>query len=602
MGTSKVMPLDEAIHRWVEPGMHLHFSSAPSRANAAIRAVCRRFRGTDPRFTLSSTGFHSTAHLLGRLRLGARYISCFFGDNFPTPRANLLYGRLLNEGVDLEHWSLLSYVTALRAGALGHPYGVTRSILGSSMEDDLVKRRRFAVTNDPLDPTRRLGLVVAMRPDLTFVHVPAADTRGRAVAPLPLGEGPWGALAAARGVIITAERIVTEDVTARAPEAIVLPPHRVLAVCAAPFGAHPQPLFAPRGLDLPSYGDDFDAYELLREVGLDDQVHTGLVDDVLLGGDDVYARYFDLAVRAPFLAPVPASPPAQSERPPSQADQMAILAARRIAKIVRAGGHRAILAGVGRAFFAARLAKLLLERGGVDVDVHVETGMYGIECGPASGSFLLGFNVITNARRLTSIEDVLGAVACGADNRCVGVIGAAEVDARGNLNSTLLADGSLLVGSGGANDIASAADDVVVLTSCDRHRLVRDVPYITSPGWNVRYVVTEQGVLCRDTNEAVWRIEDVLDAAPARRASTSVSATATAPSLNTVDATVSPPSSDRWPELRGARSKRRIWATPAGDTPDARIRRICPWPLSPVAASRASPLTPEERVLLNSLK
>jgi hypothetical protein len=518
---------------------------------------------------------------------------------------------------------------------------VTTSILGSSLEHDLVKRGRFVVIADPLDPTRRIGLVAAMRPDLAFVHVPAADARGCAIAPLPHGEGPWGALAAVKGIVVTAERIVSEDVIARAPEAICLPPHRVLAICEAPFGAHPQSLFSPRELDLPAYGDDFDAYELLREVALDDRQHAGLVDDVLLGTEDVYARHFDLARRAPFLSPPPSDVADRPEQPPSQSDQLVILAARRIMKIVQTKGYRIILAGVGHAFFASRLAKLLLERKGVDVDVLVETGMYGIDCGPASGSFLLGFNVIANARRLSSIEDALGAITCGAGNGCIGVLGAAQVDARGNLNSTRLADGTLLVGSGGANDIASAADEVVVLASCDRNRLVNEIPYITSPGRRVYHVITEEGVLCRDVDGSFWRIEDVPEppayapAHPGASSGSSGRAGDAAPlSSRSDELLISPPSSRTpisappssrapisappssrtpmsvppasdplsWRDLRGMVPSRRRGFTVEGDEwLGARLRRVCPWPIARRQGSLAAPPTAEERALLDSL-
>src|SRR5947208_9373201 len=111
--------LEEAVASLVRPGMHLNFASMPSRPNAAIREIARQWRGRDPQFELSATGFHSAAHILGALRLGRRYIAAFFGDNYPIPRPNSLWGQVLAEGADIELWSLWSYVSALRAGALG---------------------------------------------------------------------------------------------------------------------------------------------------------------------------------------------------------------------------------------------------------------------------------------------------------------------------------------------------------------------------------------------------------------------------------------------------------------------------------------------------
>ncbi|UQA61215.1 CoA-transferase [Polyangium aurulentum] len=549
---TKALPLDEAVARFVEPGMHLHFASTPSRSNVAIRAICRRYRGQSPGFTLGTTGFHSTAHLLALLGLGARYVACFFGDNYPSPRPNPIYARELARGAEIEHWSLLSYVAALRAGALGHAYGVTNSLSGSTLGEDLARRGRFFEAPDPSNPERRIGLVAAMRPDVTFIHAAAGDAHGRVIAGAPFGEGFWGALAAKRGVVVTVERIVDESVTRNMPSAIALPPHRVLAVCPAPSGAHPQPLHTPPELDLPSYPDDFEAYSVFRDIAAGGR-GAELVERVLLASDDVYARHFSLPRDA---RPAREQRLAKLDAHCSDTERLVILAARRIARLVRARGYRVVLAGIGHAFFAARLAKLWLDREGIPLDLLVETGLLGFDCGPEAGPFLLGSDVMRLSRRLSSVEDALGAIVCGADNHCLAVLGAAQVDARGNINSTRLEDGSMLVGSGGANDIASSAAEIVVLTSCDPRRLVPSAHYVTSPGRRVRHVVTELGALCRDADDEspVWRVEDALELAE------------------------------------------------GGEPASAQIRRACPWTIADEPATRAAPPSEEERSLLASLK
>jgi len=235
------MPLAEAVKRFVEPCMHLHFASTPARSNAAVREVARAFRGARPRFTLSTTGFHSTAHLLGLLRLGQRYVACFFGDNYPAPRPNRLYADLEDEGAALEHWSLWTYVSALRAGALGHGWAVTTSLAGTSLGDGLARAGRFAEVPDPAAPVeRRLGLVAAMRPDVTFLHAAAADAEGNVLLSPPYAEGVWGALAARRGVVATVEGAPGTAAADTVRGAVHVPAHRVLAICVEPFGAHPS--------------------------------------------------------------------------------------------------------------------------------------------------------------------------------------------------------------------------------------------------------------------------------------------------------------------------------------------------------------------------
>ena len=86
-----------------------------------------------------------------------------------------------------------------------------------------------------------------------------------------------------------------------------------------------------------------------------------------------------------------------------------------------------------------------------------------------------------------------------------GCLGAAEVDRNGCLNSTELAGGRFLVGSGGANDVASRATACVVVTLARPERLPDTVAYVTSPGHRVVSVVTDKGVLRRTTGSCGWR-------------------------------------------------------------------------------------------------
>jgi len=95
----------------------------------------------------------------------------------------------------------------------------------------------------------------------------------------------------------------------------------------------------------------------------------------------------------------------------------------------------------------------------------------------------------------------------GSGTRTVGCLGAAEVDRSGCLNSTELAGGRFLVGSGGANDVASRATACVVVTLARPERLPETVAYVTSPGHRVVSVVTDKGVLRR--HDGTLRIEAV---------------------------------------------------------------------------------------------
>ena len=515
MDTTRIMPLELAVGRHVQPGDHLHFAATPSRSNAAIRELARGWRGEDPEFTLSMTGFHSTAHLLGLLRLGRRYLGCFFGDVYPAPRPNRLYSDLQREGAVFEHWSLLTMLAALRAGAQGHPYVVARCSAASDLAAELSDAGR--IQRIPAVEDEDLVLVSALRPDVTFVHAALGDRTGRVAMFAPYGEGPWGALAAKRGVIATVEEVVDPGRLDTIRGATLLPAHRVLAVCPAPWGAHPQPFYAPGAADAHRYRDDYGHYLWWRAAATEPAELDGFAELVLQAADGA-AGYLEFAGRDRLHALATdlrgdRTPPAPADLPAPATDEeiMVIRAARVIASRVRARGYRVILAGIGQSFEAARLARARLRDQGVEVHVMVEIGLYDVDHEPGGDAFLLGYDTIANAGRHTGIEDVLGTLACGADNRCLAVIGAAQIDATGAVNSTRLGDGTLLVGSGGAHDLAVAADEVLVLVPCERRRMVAKVDYVTSPGRAVRHVVTDRATFRRsgpDADADRWLIDD----------------------------------------------------------------------------------------------
>ncbi len=508
-----VTPLADAIRTHIAPGMHLHFASTPSRSNAAIREVARAFAGTRPRFRMSSTGFHSMAHLLPMLGLADRLVACFFGDHYPAPRPNALYTRLAAAGVTFEHWSLWSMVASFRAGAQGDDWVVNRSLHGTTIATELAARGAYRVLPMPAEPARGhepagsdhpLALCAALRPDVTFVHAAAADDEGHVIMSGPLSEGLWSALAARRGVIVTVERIVSSAVTRAHADAMALPPHRILAVCEEPFGAHPQSFHCATDLEIPCYRDDFEHYERWRALTTDTAGLAAFVDDVLRAPDAscAYRAYVGPARLAGLCMPseaVPAPPaPAitQTVAALTAIDHLIIAGARQLAVRAREIGARVLIAGIGQAFFAARIAQLQLAAEGVRLRVMVETGLYDVDCGPDGHGYLLAYENLVRAHRLTAVDDILGVLACGADNHCIAALGAAQIDCYGNLNSTRLG-GKLLVGSGGACDIAASAEEVVVLTRLAPGRLVNELEYVTSPGRNVRSVVTDRCVLTR---------------------------------------------------------------------------------------------------------
>jgi glutaconate CoA-transferase, subunit B len=81
----------------------------------------------------------------------------------------------------------------------------------------------------------------------------------------------------------------------------------------------------------------------------------------------------------------------------------------------------------------------------------------------------------------------------------VGFLGAAQIDRRGNLNSTVIGDYARpnvrLPGGGGAPEIATSVENVFVMLRHSKRTFVQELDFTTSAGDNVRVVVTDLGIL-----------------------------------------------------------------------------------------------------------
>jgi glutaconate CoA-transferase subunit A len=145
------------------------------------------------------------------------------------------YRRAVEKGVprpiEVRDHSNFSVSLALWAAAWNVPYLPTVTLLGSDILN----------TNPALERVDGLVHVRALKPDVAILHVQRADSAGRAHAWGPLGIAEEAGLAAER-VILTAEEIVSEEVTLSDPNRILLPETKVVAVVHEPGGAHPSPV------------------------------------------------------------------------------------------------------------------------------------------------------------------------------------------------------------------------------------------------------------------------------------------------------------------------------------------------------------------------
>lgn len=72
-------------------------------------------------------------------------------------------------------------------------------------------------------------------------------------------------------------------------------------------------------------------------------------------------------------------------------------------------------------------------------------------------------------------------------SRVVGILGAAQIDIYGNLNSTAIGDHMQpdvrFSGSGGACDVASFVSRTIIFMQHEKRKFVKKLDYLTSPGW-----------------------------------------------------------------------------------------------------------------------
>src|SRR4030042_1919862 len=147
-GEDKLCPLDEAIRRHVKKGMTINFAG---RGGALLYQLIREFWGKKPDFTLVSTGVGGTVLALIQGKMVKKFITSFAGDGYPTPGPNPLVQKVYLSGeVEFENWTMLTIPQRLLAGAMGWGFIPTRSLVGSSMEEE--NKESFTVISDPFNP------------------------------------------------------------------------------------------------------------------------------------------------------------------------------------------------------------------------------------------------------------------------------------------------------------------------------------------------------------------------------------------------------------------------------------------------------------------
>ncbi|WP_054029771.1 CoA-transferase [Desulfatitalea tepidiphila] len=500
-GEDKRCTPKEAVEKHIEKHMTLNFSAG---VGALVYELVRSFWDKAPEFTVISPSLNLHLVAIVRQRIAKKILTSFAGINYPSPRPCPVVQNAYASGViDIESWTMRTIPQRLLAGAMGMDFVPTRSLIGSTMAEE--NRESFQVVENPFGRDGRIGLLRALQPDITLVHGAVADRSGNTILTYPLAGDAYGAWAAKKGVIVSVDKIVSTAYIRRHAHMVRIPAYSVLAVCEAPFGAHPVGVMQHGLPDFDAYFPDYDFMidvnnATKNEGDFDRWVQEWILDvrdhdDYLsrLGSERILYLKGKAAPDAWLPETMTEAAGVDFSRPPNALERMVVAAGHIIAERCETKGFKNILAGIGLSNLSAWLAAYALKGGPHEVDLMAEIGMYGY-LPRTSDPAVFSLHNMHACKMLSNIETVLGFNVGGSTNRCLGVLGAGMIDPHGNANSTKISDKVYLVGSGGSNDIATTNQETLVVMNAGRHRLVEKLPYITYPGGNVRTVVTDVGM------------------------------------------------------------------------------------------------------------
>jgi len=229
----KVMSLTEAIHL-IQDGDHVaaggcHYSRTP------MAAIWELIRQKKKDLVYSRSISSTEGDLLLVAEATKHVITSWFspGVTWGVSRAMRHYTQ--EKLAVYEEWSHMSLGLRYRAGAMGIPFIPTRVMLGSDLFPRLpeLKEMECPYTGE------KLALVPALNPNVAILHTQRCDPYGNVQSEgLPfMDEDIAGA---SDKVIITTERIISNDQVRRNPDRTSIPFFKVDAVVEVPYGCLPH--------------------------------------------------------------------------------------------------------------------------------------------------------------------------------------------------------------------------------------------------------------------------------------------------------------------------------------------------------------------------
>ena len=229
----KVMSLEEATALVVDGDNVGIGGSTLSRTPMAM--IWQLIRARKKGLTVSRSIVSSEGDLLFASGICDHIITSWFSQGIVWGVSKVMRHYVESKQTRYDEWSHLAMGMRFRAGAMGVPFLPMRSMLGS---DVLEQRPEPKIMACPFTGENLL-LVPALNPDVALIHVQRCDAYGNAQMDGLQFMDIDLAMAASR-VILTTERIVSNDQIRRSPDQTKIPFFAVDAVVEVPYGCAPH--------------------------------------------------------------------------------------------------------------------------------------------------------------------------------------------------------------------------------------------------------------------------------------------------------------------------------------------------------------------------
>ncbi len=252
----KVMSVEAAVSHFMRDGAHISIGGFTLNRNpmAAVYEIIRQ----------GFTGLHLYAHsngtgvdeLIGAGCLDKLEIA--YAGNGKTAATCIRFRKAVEQGtLMVEDYSNFMMSLRFLAGAMGVPFMPTLSGMGSDIAsvwgfskqirqtDPKIVDDKLLVVDNPFGQwgdSKKVLLVPAINPDVTFVHVQKADPMGTCrIDGLTFADVEQ--VKASRHVVVTCEELVASEDLRQEPERNQIPFLHVSAVCHVPHGGYPTAVY-----------------------------------------------------------------------------------------------------------------------------------------------------------------------------------------------------------------------------------------------------------------------------------------------------------------------------------------------------------------------